>query len=239
VPTMAAGTSTTPVPTMAAGTSMAPVLTADISTFMTPRDLWERSINTSGRGFPCAKDSTTETDSLLWHCPREQLKTLSRAELEGRLESTLIIIEAVALQLRGWQESQWLRPGVGPAEQRDVLTQTDMTCPEGEEIYRRLYLEQRRKMEALQRQRGAERDLQRELELAAENMGAWSSQCLVFRGLVDAACQRLQDEQGALAQKQEQVRALVSRCKAVLERVPCKLQSHTEERDAMRQRVDE
>ncbi|NXC34909.1 SPAG5 protein, partial [Campylorhamphus procurvoides] len=239
VPTTATGTSTTPVPTTAAGTSMAPVLTADIGTFMTPRDLWERSINTSGGGFPCAKDSTTETDSLLWHCPREQLKTLPRAELEERLESTLIILEAVALQLRGWQQSRWLRPGVGPAEQRDVLTQTDVTCPAGEEIYHRLYLEQRRKMEALQRQRGVERDLQRELELAAENMGAWSSQFLVFRGLADAACQRLQDEQGALTQKREQVRALVSRCKAVLERVPSKLQSHTEERDAMRQQVDE
>ncbi|NXK91475.1 SPAG5 protein, partial [Formicarius rufipectus] len=241
VPTVAAGTSTTPVPTVAAGTSTTPVLTADIGTFMTPKDLWERSINTSGRGFPCAKDSATETDSLLWHCPREQLKTLPRAELEERLESTLIIIEAVALQLRGWQESQWLLPGVGPAEQRDVLTQTDTTCPEGvrEEIYRRLYLGQRGRMEALQRQRGAERDLQQELELAAQNMVAWSSQCLVFRGLVDAACQRLQDEQGALAQRWEQVRALMSRCQSVLERVPRKLQSCLEERDAMRQQVDE
>ncbi|NXP18876.1 SPAG5 protein, partial [Scytalopus superciliaris] len=241
VPTMATGTSMTPVPTIAAGTSMAPVLTADIGTFMTPRDLWERSINTSGGGLPCAKDSATETDSLLWHCPREQLKTLPRAELEERLQSTLIIIEAVALQLRSWQESQWLLPGVGPAEQRDVLTQTDITCPEGvrEEIYRRLYLEQRRKMEALQRQRGVERDLQRELGLAAESMVAWSSQCLVFRGLMDAACQRLQNEQGALTQKREQVKALMSRCQSVLERVPSKLQSCLEERDAMRQQADE
>ncbi|NXF84326.1 SPAG5 protein, partial [Sclerurus mexicanus] len=241
VPTVATGTSMTPVPTMAAGTSMAPALSADIGTFMTPRDLWKQSINTSGRGLPCAKDSTTETDSLLWHCSREQLKTLPRAELERWLESTLIIIEAVVSQLRGWQESQCLRPGVGPAEKRDVLTQTDVTCPEGvrEEIYRRLYLEHQRKMKALQRQEGAEQDLQRELELAAENMGAWSGQCLIVQGLVDAARQRLQDEQGALAQTREQVRALMSQCKAVLERVPSKLQSHIEEQDALRQQVDE
>ncbi|XP_064250973.1 sperm-associated antigen 5 [Passer domesticus] len=131
VPTTAIGTSMTPVPSMATGTSMTPVLSVATGTFMTPRDVWERSMNTSRGSLPCAKDSAAETDSLLWHCPREQLKTLPRAELEGRLESTLIIIEALSLQLRDWQESQRPRPGVGPARQRDVLTQTDTTDPEG------------------------------------------------------------------------------------------------------------
>ncbi|NXJ55441.1 SPAG5 protein, partial [Spizaetus tyrannus] len=240
VPTAVAGTSVTPVPTAVAGTSVTPVPTAVAGTFMTPPDLRDKSTNTSAGGLPCAKDSAAETDSLLWHCPREQLKSLPRAELEGRLESTLIIIEALSLQLRDWQENQRPLPGVGPAEQRDALTQTDITHPKGEEeIYRNLYLELRRKTEALQRQRGAERDLQRELELAAAGTSAWSRQCLLFRGLVDAAFQSLQDEQGALAQEREQARALVSRCRAMLESVPGKLRSCLEERDAMRQRADE
>ncbi|NXK08757.1 SPAG5 protein, partial [Herpetotheres cachinnans] len=240
VATAVAGTSVTPVATAVAGTSLTPVATTATGTFMTPRDLREWSMNTCMGGPPCAKDSAAETDSLLWHCPREQLKSLPRAELEGRLESTLIIIEALSLQLRSWQESQRLLPGVGPAEQRDVLTQTDITHPKGEEeIYRNLYLELWRKTEAMQRQRGAERDLQRELELAAEEMGAWSRQCLLFRGFVDATFQSLQDEQAALAQEREQVRALVSRCRAVLESMPNKLRSCLEERDAMRQQADE
>ncbi|NXL50554.1 SPAG5 protein, partial [Podilymbus podiceps] len=240
VPTVAAGTSVTPVPTVAAGTSVTPVPTVAAGTSMTPRDLWERSINTSVGGPPCAKDSAAETDSLLWHCPREQLKSLPRAELEGRLESTLIIIEALSLQLREWQESQRPLPGVGPAEQRDALTQTDVTHPKGEEeIYRNLYRELRRKTEALQQQRGAEQDLQRELELAAAGTSAWSRQCLLFRDLADSAFQSLQDEQGALAREREQARALVSRCRAVLESVPGKLRSCLEERDATRQRADE
>ncbi|XP_009954810.1 PREDICTED: sperm-associated antigen 5, partial [Leptosomus discolor] len=62
---------------------------------------------------------------------------------------------------------------------------------------------------------------------------AWSEQCLLFRGLADAAFQSLQDEQG------EQARALVSRCRAVLESMPGKLRSCLEERDAMRQRANE
>ncbi|NWW49265.1 SPAG5 protein, partial [Pedionomus torquatus] len=240
VPTAVASTSMTPVPTAVTGTSITPVSTVVVSTFMTPRDLQERSTNTSVGAPPCAKDSAAETDSLLWHCHREQLKSLSRAELEGRLESTLIIMEALSLQLRHWQESQRPLPGVGPAEQRDALTQTDVTRPKGEEeIYCNLYLELRRKTEALQRQRGAEQDLQRELELAAVGMGAWSRQRLLFRDLADDAFQSLQDEQGAISHEQEQVRALVSRCRAVLENVPNKLRSCLEERDAMRQRADE
>nr|XP_026653047.1 sperm-associated antigen 5 [Zonotrichia albicollis] len=131
VPTTAIGTSITPVPSMATGTSMTPVLSMATGTFMTPRDVWDRSMNTSRGSLPCAKDSAAETDSLLWHCPREQLKTLPRAELEGRLESTLIIIEALSLQLRDWQESQRPWPGAGPARQRNALTQTDTTHPEG------------------------------------------------------------------------------------------------------------
>ncbi|NWH44521.1 SPAG5 protein, partial [Fregata magnificens] len=240
VPTAVAGTSVTPIPTAVAGTNVTPVLTAVTGTFMTPRDLRERNTNVSVGDPPCAKDSAAETDSLLWHCPREQLKSLPRAELEGRLESTLIIIEALSLQLRDWQESQRPLPGVGPAEQRDALTQTDVTHPKGEEeIYRNLYLELRKKTEALQRQRGAERDLQWELERTTAGTVAWSRQCLLFRGLADAAFQSLQDEQEALDREREQVRALVSRCRSMLESVPGKLRSCLEERDATRQRADE
>ncbi|NXD50366.1 SPAG5 protein, partial [Corvus moneduloides] len=239
VPTTAIGTSMTPAPTMATGTSMTPVLSMATGTFMTPRDVWERSMNTSRGSIPCAKDSAAETDSLLWHCPREQLKTLPRAELEGRLESTLIIIEALSLQLRDWQESQRLRPGVGPAKQRDALTQTDITHPEGvrEEIYWHLCLELWRRTDAVQWQWGAEQDL--ELGAVGTVASTWSSQCPLFQGLADAAFQSLQDEQGALAQEQEQERALVSQCQAVPESAPSKLQSCLEERDAIRQRVDE
>ncbi|XP_054065162.1 sperm-associated antigen 5 [Rissa tridactyla] len=148
-------------------------------------------------------------------------------------------MEALSLRLRDWQESQRPLPGVGPAEQRDALTQTDVTHPKAEEeIYRNLYLELWKKTEALQRQQGAEQDLRRELELAATGMSAWSSQSLLFRSLADDAFQRLQDEQGALSQQREAVRTLVSRCRAVLESVPDKLRSCLEERDAMRQRAD-
>ncbi|XP_035417099.2 sperm-associated antigen 5 [Cygnus atratus] len=238
VPTMATGTSVTPVPTMATGTSVTPVSTAATGTVMTPRERQDRSTGTAAPAR--AKDSAAETDSLLWHCPREQLRSLPRAELEGRLESTLIIIEALSLQLRGWQESQRPLPAVGPAEQREAHTQTDVTRPRGEEqIYHGLYVELRRKTQALQRQRGAEQDLARELARAAEAMDAWAGQGLLLRSLTEGALQSLRDDRGALAQEREQVRALVSRCAAALQNVPGKLRSCLRERDEAQQRADE
>ncbi|NWH86405.1 SPAG5 protein, partial [Aegithalos caudatus] len=224
VPTTAIGTSMTPVPIMATGTSMTPVLSMATGTSMTPRDVWERSMDTSRGSLPCAKDSAAETDSLLWYCPREQLKTLPRAELEGRLESTLIIIEALSLQLRDWQKSQQLRPGVGPAKQRDALTQTDTTHPEGVRVL----------SEAMPPCPPQPRCWSSSLP-----QSTWSSQSLLSRSLANAAFRSLQNEKGALTQEREQERTLVSQCQAVFESVPSKVQSCLEEQDAIRQRVDE
>ncbi|OXB58094.1 hypothetical protein ASZ78_012499 [Callipepla squamata] len=262
VSSMSMGTSVTPVPTMSMGTSITPVLTVSMGTTMTPE---ERSTGTSVPA--CAKDSAAETDSLLWQyvsllgtgvgshavshpqppvlplvpsCPREQLRSLPRAELEGRLESTLIIIEALSLQLRDWQDSQRPLPAVGPAGQRDAHTQTDITRPQGEErIYHGLYVELRRKAQALQRQRGAERMLVQQLERAAEAMGAWAMQRRALRDVADAALQDVRDDHAALERERLQVHALVSRCEAVLHDVPAKLRSCLQERDAAQQRVDE
>ncbi|NXM14233.1 SPAG5 protein, partial [Ploceus nigricollis] len=217
--TAVTGTSTTPVPTAVTGTSMTPVLTAVTGTSMTP-------VSTA-----VADTNTTPV------CPQEQLKTLQRAELEGRLESTLIIMEAFALQLRDWLDSQRQQPGVEPAKRKDAFTQTDTTHPEGEEIYWQLYLELRRKAEAVQWQWGVEWDLQ--LVSLSLPQSTRSSQSLLFQGLAAAAFRSLQDEQGALAQEREQERTLLFQCQTVLETAPSKVQSCLEERDAIRQRVDE
>ncbi|XP_026512394.1 sperm-associated antigen 5 [Terrapene carolina triunguis] len=169
-----------------AGTSVTPVSACSAGTWMTPRALLETSMNTSVEWPVCAKDSAAETDSLLWHCSREHLSTLSRAELEGRLESTLIIIEALSCQLRDWQQSQWPVPRLGPADQRDVLTQTDVTHPKAEEqLYHDLYMATRERLKALQRTREDEQALKEELEQAREAMvgpgglqGGLSPRCL-------------------------------------------------------------
>ncbi|XP_015736525.1 sperm-associated antigen 5 [Coturnix japonica] len=233
--TMSMGTTVTPVPTMSMGTSITPVPTVSMGTTMTPE---ERS---SGTSKPAdAKDSAAETDSLLWHCSRDQLRLLPRSELEGRLESTLIIIEALSLQLRDLQGSQCPLPTVGPAGQRDAHTQTDVTRPRGEEgIYHGLYVELRNKMQAVQRQRGAELELAQQLARAVEAMDAWAERRRVLQEVADAALQDVRGDHAVLEQQRLQVHAMVSRCNVLLRAVPAKLRSCLQERDAAQHRADE
>ncbi|NXB99754.1 SPAG5 protein, partial [Orthonyx spaldingii] len=218
VPTVVTGTSTTPVPTVVTGTSTTPVPTVVTGTSMTP--------------VPIMATGTSMTPV----CPREQLKTLPRAELEGRLESTLIIIEALSHQLRDWQESQRLRPGAGPAGQRDALTQTDITHPEGVRALSQVMppsTQGTRVCPVL--------PVPAAVTLLSLSLpqSTWSSQSLLFQGLADAAFRSLQEEQGALMQEREQTRALVSQSHAMLERVPSKLWSCLEELAAARERAEE
>ncbi|NXR53700.1 SPAG5 protein, partial [Hippolais icterina] len=235
--TVVTGTSTTPVPTVVTGTSVTPVPTVVTGTSVTPVPTAVAGTSTT----PVPTMVTGTSPVFVPSCPREQLKTLPRAELEGRLESTLIIIEALSLQLRDWQESQRPRPGVGPAKQRDALTQTDTTHPEGVRALSQA-------MPPCPHSLATQGTLMCPvLPVPAAIIpvslslpqSTWSSQSLLFRGLADAAFQSLQDEQGALVQAQEQERTLVSQCQAVLERVPSKVQSCLEQQDDIRQRVDE
>ncbi|NXO66464.1 SPAG5 protein, partial [Phainopepla nitens] len=240
VPTVVAGTGTTPVPTMVTGTSVTPVPTVVAGTGTTPVPTM-RSMNTSRGSVPCAKDSAAETDSLLWHCPREQLKTLPRAELEGRLESTLIIIEALALQLRDLQQSQRLRPGVGLARQRDALTQTETTHPAGsfreflDFTFENLEKERRALDEEV---RGVPWGLSPSLPCQCSVLwvpcpvpGHTAGQCHGSATLSSAWC--------CLPSQRGQMRALVFQSHALLERVPGKLRSCLEELAATRERAEE
>ncbi|XP_039364189.1 sperm-associated antigen 5 [Mauremys reevesii] len=223
-----------------AGTSVTPVSTCSAGTWMTPRVLLEKSMNTSAEWPACAKDSAAETDSLLWHCSREHLTTLSRAELERRLESTLIIIEALSCQLRDWQQSQWPASRLRPADQRDVLTQTDVTHPKAEEqLYHDLYMATRERLKGLQRTREGERALKEELEQAREAMRSWTVQSQMLLDTANTSLQKLQEDRGALNQQREQARALLSRNRSSLDKVAAKLKSCLAERDEMRSRAAE
>nr|XP_048679631.1 sperm-associated antigen 5 isoform X2 [Caretta caretta]XP_048679633.1 sperm-associated antigen 5 isoform X4 [Caretta caretta] len=223
-----------------AGTSVTPISTCSAGTWMTPRALLEKSMNTSAEWPACAKDSAAETDSLLWHCSQEHLSALSRAELEGRLESTLIIIEALSCQLRDWQQSQWPVPRLGPADQRDVLTQTDVTHPKAEEqLYHDFYMATRERLKALQRTQEDEQALKEELEQAREAMRSWTVESQLFLDTANTSLRNLQEDRGTLNQQQDQMRALLSRNRSSLDKVAAKLKSCLAERDEMRSRAAE
>uniref|UniRef100_A0A3Q3MKZ5 Si:dkey-25o16.4 n=1 Tax=Labrus bergylta TaxID=56723 RepID=A0A3Q3MKZ5_9LABR len=89
----------------------------------------DHSVNTSGkferkREFSTV-DSCTLTDPLLWNVPPGSIECLPREELERRLRSSMIMVEALVQQLSAARTS----PSAGPApsDLREKLVQTDHT----------------------------------------------------------------------------------------------------------------
>ncbi|XP_008303672.1 sperm-associated antigen 5 [Stegastes partitus] len=122
----------------------------------TPVKLVDHSLNTSGlferkREFTVV-DSCTVTDPLLWNLPPGSLQGLPRLELEQRLNTSMIMVEALVQQLAAARAQVCPPAGPAPSDLREKLVQTDHTELSQTTMYRDLY------MEALSRIGELERD---------------------------------------------------------------------------------
>ncbi|XP_032070914.1 sperm-associated antigen 5 isoform X2 [Thamnophis elegans] len=222
-----------PCLTCAQGTSVTPVSVASAAAWTSQLSLREAGVNTSPAEKATTNENTAQTDSLLWHCSRDQLSLLSRAELEGRLESTLIIMEALSYQIRAAHELRPSAAPVGPAEQREAATQTPsaMSSEAEERLYRGLYVAGRLRFRSL---KGCQEKLQglgRWLEGANEEMRAWSSDSRQLLATVDASFQHLQDGRRSLCQQKAMGR-LLAQSKAQVQQWGQKQEAMTRELEA-------
>nr|XP_019956861.1 PREDICTED: sperm-associated antigen 5 [Paralichthys olivaceus] len=108
-------------------------------------ELVDHSINTSGqferkREFSMV-DSCTLTDPLLWNVPPGSLECIPRQELEQRLRSSMIMVEALVQQLTAARAQGSPSAGPAPSELREKLVQTDHTELSQTSMYRDLYME--------------------------------------------------------------------------------------------------
>ncbi|XP_070846965.1 sperm-associated antigen 5 [Chaetodon trifascialis] len=111
----------------------------------TPMKWEDRSVNTSGqferkRDFTVV-DSCTLTDPLLWNVPPGSLECLPRQELEQRLRSSMIMVEALVQQLATARTQGSPSAGPTPSDLREKLVQTDHTELSQTTMYRDLYVE--------------------------------------------------------------------------------------------------
>uniref|UniRef100_A0A3Q3MPT7 Sperm associated antigen 5 n=1 Tax=Mastacembelus armatus TaxID=205130 RepID=A0A3Q3MPT7_9TELE len=107
--------------------------------------LVDHSINTSGqferkRDFSVV-DSCTLTDPLLWNVPPGSLERLPRQELEQRLRSSMIMVEALVQQLAAARAHGCPSAAPAPSDLREALVQTDHTELTQTTMYRDLYME--------------------------------------------------------------------------------------------------
>ncbi|XP_078138674.1 sperm-associated antigen 5 [Centroberyx gerrardi] len=109
-----------------------------------PVKLVDHSLNTSGqferkREFSVV-DTCTVTDPLLWNVPPGSLECLPRQELEQRLRSSMIMVEALVQQLAAARVLGCPAVGPAPSDLRDKLVQTDHTELNQTTTYRDLYM---------------------------------------------------------------------------------------------------
>ncbi|XP_068445557.1 sperm-associated antigen 5 [Clinocottus analis] len=111
----------------------------------TPVKWVDHSVNTSGQ-FERKRnifvvDSCTLTDPLLWNLPPGSLECLPRQELEQRLRSSMIMVEALVQQLDASRVKGCPSAGSAPSDLREKLVQTDHSELSQTTMYRDLYLE--------------------------------------------------------------------------------------------------
>nr|XP_008118649.2 PREDICTED: sperm-associated antigen 5 [Anolis carolinensis] len=202
---------------MTVGTTITPVCVASATTWTSPPALVGVAVNTSPAEKAATKDNVAETDSLLWRCPRDQWGSLSRSELEVRLESTLIILEALSHQVGAFQDRRaW---GTAPSEQRDASSQTPFSDPtEEERACHEMHQALLRRNKALRRNRESERELSQRMAGAVSQMKAWMSYSGQLLDTVDASYLRVQEDRKSLALQQKQLSELLLKCREKLQR---------------------
>ncbi|XP_038614773.1 sperm-associated antigen 5 [Tachyglossus aculeatus] len=214
-----------------AGAGTTPIPKCSVGTWLTPPAFPEKSVN-AGRAR--TQDNAAETDSLLW-CVPPDLNALSRRELEDRLLSSLIILEALSGQLRA-RQAQGTAPPPDPPSRRDGSTQTDVTSlTEKEHLYQTLYIRAAEKLQDLKRNRECER----ELEQARSAMQSWTLESQELLSLLGTSLRTSKEDLAAVHREGDRAESAVSRCQLVLEQAKAALQHFREERDQARCREEE
>ncbi|XP_030604047.1 sperm-associated antigen 5 [Archocentrus centrarchus] len=134
-----------PAPPPAPSVRDTPVESISVCVGSSPVKLVDHSLNTSGlferkREFSVA-DSCTVTDPLLWNLPPGSLECLPRQELEQRLRSSMIMVEALVQQLAAARAQGGPPAGPAPSDLREKQVQTDHTELSQTTMYRELYME--------------------------------------------------------------------------------------------------
>ncbi|XP_057569960.1 sperm-associated antigen 5 [Hippopotamus amphibius kiboko] len=195
-----------------------PFSTCSVGTWFTPPAQQERCTNTSQTGLVGTKDSTSETEHLLWGHPPD-LTALSRHDLEDNLLNSLVILEVLSRQLRDWK-SQLTGPH---PEVQDSSTQTD-TFPSG----------MSKKPQHLQESQ----EIGQALQQARNVMQSWVLLSKELISLLHLSLLHLDEDKTTLRQESRRAETLVSCCFDVLKKLRASLQSLKAEREEAKHREE-
>uniref|UniRef100_A0A8C7K0X7 Sperm-associated antigen 5 n=2 Tax=Oncorhynchus kisutch TaxID=8019 RepID=A0A8C7K0X7_ONCKI len=208
----------------------------------TPVRRADRSANTSGqferkREFSVS-DACTSTETLLWNLAPGSLCGVPRQELEQRLTSTLIMVEALVQQLCTAREQGHSR-GPGPSEFRDKLVQTDHTELSQTVTYKDLYVTALERIKELELDPTTLQNLLHSMQDTRSTMTALSGDTEAALSSMRQIRDLVKEDQQSLVTRYGQMKSLYEKCKETQGRLVQKVRDTLQQREDMRRRMEE
>ncbi|KAK2817161.1 hypothetical protein Q5P01_025352 [Channa striata] len=242
---VSASTTTPPLPvnTIAPSTKATHAETHSVCVGTTAVQLVDHSLNTSGqferkREFSVA-DSCTLTDPLLWNLPPGSLECLPRQELEQRLRSSMIMVEALVQQLSAARAHGCLPAGPAPSELREKLVQTDHTELSQTTMYRDLYLEALSRINDLELDGSSLRNLIQSMQDTKVTMTALSSDTDTALSNIKQMGDMVGEDHQSLVSHYGQMKSLIEKTTETQKKMMQKVQDALQQRNEMRTQMED
>ncbi|KAM6940685.1 sperm-associated antigen 5 [Xenentodon cancila] len=208
-----------------------------------PVKLSNHSLNTSGlferkREFSVV-DSCTVTDPLVWNLPSGSLECLPRQELEQRLMSSMIMVEALVQQLAAARTQACLSAGPVPSDLREKLVQTDHTELSQSSMYRDLYMEALSRIDALELDEHSLQNLKQRMEDMRTIMGSLTSDTDAALSNMKEMGQIVKDDHQNLVSHYEHTKTLFEKSKETQTRMMQKVKDVLHQRNVMMTQMEE
>ncbi|XP_041640799.1 sperm-associated antigen 5 [Cheilinus undulatus] len=207
----------------------------------TPMKRIDHSVNTSGkferkREFS-AVDSCTLTDPLLWNVPPGSLECLPRQELEQRLRSSMIMVEALVQQLAAARSHS--PAGTAPSDLREKLVQTDHTELSQTMMHRDLYLEALRRIGELELDGSSLRNLiqcMQDMKMTMTSLSCDTDAALTNMKQIEGV---IQEDHQSLVSHYGEMKSLLKKTKQTQSVMMQKVKDAFHQRDVMRTQMEE
>ncbi|XP_076003958.1 sperm-associated antigen 5 [Genypterus blacodes] len=208
-----------------------------------PVKMVDHSLNTSGR-FERVKDlsladACTATEPLLWNVPPGSLECLPRDELEQRLRSSMIMVEALVQQLSAARTHVSPAAGPAPSQLRDKLVQTQHSELNRTTMYRDLYMAALGRIDELELEESSLQSLVQQMQDTRTAMTALSCDTDAALSNMKQIGHVVREDQRSLLSQRGRMKSLFEKSKETQGKMMQKVRDAFQERADMKTQMDE
>ncbi|XP_033829420.2 sperm-associated antigen 5 isoform X2 [Periophthalmus magnuspinnatus] len=215
----------------------------DVCVGTSPMKMVTHSINTSGqferKRSISVEDQGTLTDPLLWNVPMGSLEDVHRPELEQRLLSTMIIVEALVQQLAAARAHTLPPAGAAPSELRERAVQTEHTELSQTSMNRHLYLEALNRITELEMDASSLQNLIQYMQNVKTNMNVLTHDTEAALRQMKRIGDVVTEDHNSLVSNYAQMKSLVGKSRESQVRMIQKVKDALQDREDMRTKMEE